>query len=101
MSSVVRGHRPVLLDRHIGRHSQAIRLAAVIGLGVLVANGDQVELAGAQTLDGDVGVGVGDAARIDRVPVVRGIGRALALDGFRQGRQGPVGALEERRKPAS
>ena len=50
---VVDGHRLVLLDRHIGRRGQAIDLAAVKGSAALVLDGDQVELAGAQSLDAD------------------------------------------------
>ena len=66
---VIGGHRPVLLDRRIGRHGQAVGLAAVVALAILVLDRDQIELAGAQPLDADIGIAVGEAAGIDRIVV--------------------------------
>ena len=66
---VVGRDRPILLDRRVGWHGQAIGLAAVEGVAVLVLDADQVELAGAEALDADKRVAVGEAAGIDRIGV--------------------------------
>ncbi len=75
--SVVDGDRPILLYRHIGRHMQLVGAGAVIALAGLVLDVDQVELADAKALDRDIGVGIGDAARIHGIFVRFGISGGL------------------------
>jgi hypothetical protein len=54
--TVVGRHRPVLLDGNIGRHGEPIGAAAVKGAAFLVANADQIELAGSKPLKADIRV---------------------------------------------
>jgi hypothetical protein len=47
---VIGRHRPVLLDRRIGRDMETVTLAALKASAVLVANGDKIELRSAGSL---------------------------------------------------
>ena len=93
---VIGGHRPILFDRRIGRHGQAVGLAAIIIRAILILDRDQIELAGTKPLDADIGIAVGEAAGIDRIVIrVRKAGRRCRNKLGRR-RIGPVRSLEER-----
>ena len=71
--------RPVLLDRRLRRHDQAVGGGAVERLAVLVADHQQVELTRARMLDAGEREVVNGPARIDRVDVGLRIARLHAL----------------------
>src|SRR5579871_58765 len=75
-----------------------IGLSSVVSLAILVLDVDEIELAGAEMLDADIGVAVGQRSRVDRIfaRVVEAVSRPL--DEF--GRRGisPMRSVEEWRK---
>jgi hypothetical protein len=96
---VVGGHGPVQLDRHVGRHMQAVRLAAVERIAVLVLARDEIGLSSAEPFDAYVAYAVGQGAGIDRVDVRLGVSGRPCLDQVRKRRHRPARGGEERREP--
>ena len=67
--AVISGHRPILLNRRVRWHSHTVGLAPVKRIAVFVFDGDEVELTGSKTLEGNEDVGIREPPRINRVPV--------------------------------
>src|SRR5262249_58128611 len=90
-------NRPVLLDWRICRDMQTIGLRAVKTVAIPVTDGNQIELCGTRSLNGDVAVGIEQAASIGGISLVVSVSRALSIHRLLECWQHPVAVAVERR----